>query len=130
MYKPKPWWMQLFTSRTRWLTLYPYIYHPSNVVPDSWTYIKAHEEVHLKQQEGHLYSWLFKYFLNRKFRLDQEAEAIAVELVSIPDKAYREERFEQYCVFLSTSAYFWAASSQEEARVIINTKLLLLNQRL
>lgn len=126
MYKSKPWWL-FFIARDRWVTVYPNIYHPKNIIPDGWTYIKAHEEVHLKQQEGYLYSWLIKYLFSRQFRLDQEAEAIAAELISIPDKDTRDTRFKQYCDFLSSSAYFWAAKSSEQAKVAISVKILLLN---
>ena len=123
MLKPRPWWL-FFIGSSRWVTLYPNIYYP-NYLSNEYEHLEIikHEQVHLEQQKTGLATWFLKYIFNRKFRLDQEAEAIAAELLSLSNVETRAYLLNSYCIYLSNSSYFWAARSSEEARVAINSKL-------
>jgi hypothetical protein len=115
------WWLFWF-NKSRWITIYPNIYHPEYIDLAKYQPVINHENVHLRQQEYMgLYKWLFKYIVSRSFRLDQEVEAIAVELKSYPSIPYG--LLDAYAEDLSDSAYMWAASSKQEA-VLLLTKAI------
>jgi hypothetical protein len=112
------WWLFWLPTGT-WITLNPTIYHPVGVTPEMRPAVLEHEKVHLKQQEGHLKGWLLKYIFSRKFRLDQEAEAIAVEA------SFSNSDFviQTYVELLIGPSYLWAAKSKAVALKAIEEKI-------
>ncbi len=118
--KPKPWWL-FWIGAGRWVTVAPHIYHPRDITePQDHPSIIAHERVHLRQQQEapSLLGWLWRYCTNRAFRLQQEAEAVAVEIAT--DDPRRADRIRTiYAVYLSGFAYLWAARTSEQALTII-----------
>ena len=122
-FRTKPWYLAIFTAG-RWVTLYPWIYLPANAFPTDRPDVAAHEAVHLAQQKAMgLWSWLFRYFVSRSFRLDQEAEGIAMEC-SCTDAPRANLIVLSYSDQLAGSAYFWAAKSPTEAEAVIRLKLI------
>jgi hypothetical protein len=114
--KPKPWWL-FFTPGGFWVTLYPTIYYPKGCDPQAMPKVVAHERVHLEQQQAMgLWSWLLRYCLMPKFRLSQEAEAIAAEQPN-------ELTIEWYARALASWRYLWAAPSPASAEVVIREVL-------
>jgi hypothetical protein len=111
----KPWWLR-FTGACSWVALYPRIYYPSCVAcPQAFPQIVAHERTHLKQQkEMGLCKWLCKYSFNRAFRLQQEAEAIAVE-ISKTDPVERNAAIFMYGHSLCEYRYCWCAKDYTTA---------------
>lgn len=124
MLKPHPWWL-FFIPSYFWITLKPNIYHPKGTDPLQFPAVVAHETVHLSQQsEGNLFMWYLKYAFSRKFRLQMEAKAIAVEIKFYqnlypwdvdPVTNFAERNLQSYADALSSWNYFWAASSKEKA---------------
>jgi hypothetical protein len=122
--KEKPWWLKIFVPRNAWVTIYPNIYYPDCDNPNLEPEIVVHENVHLKQQSQYgLYKWLWRYFTNKAFRLDQEVKAMAVELLVRPE-AQREDYIKYYAGNLSGSFYHHAAKSFEDAANKIRAELL------
>ena len=118
-FKPKPWWLRIITPGC-WVTITPYIYIPDNLNPNLYPATVAHETTHLAQQIATgKWWWLVKYLLFRSYRLDQEAQAIAVE-VSLTSASKRPQVIASYAIDLSSRWYWWAASSPEKATVAIN----------
>ena len=125
MIKHKPWWLTLVTPASAWVTIHPNIYYPEGTVVTDWPDIIAHENVHLSQQEKMgRFLWLFRYFTNRSFRLDQECEAIVAELFNMPPHMDKDWRMKSYAELLSTRYYFWAAPSRNDALIAIRRKTL------
>lgn len=128
MLKEKPWWLKIFVPRNAWVTIYPHVYYPENDNPTLEVEIVIHENVHLKQQSEYgLYKWLWRYFTNKAFRLDQEAKAMAVELLTRPAHM-REDYIKYYAGNLSGSFYHHAASSFESAAQKIRDEMAVLNK--
>ena len=126
MLKEKPWWLKIFVPRNAWVTIYPNIYYPDSDNPKLEKEIVTHENVHLKQQSEYgLLKWMWRYFTNKAFRLDQEAKAMAVELLTRPE-AMREDYIKYYAGNLSGSFYHHAASSFESAADKIRAEVALL----
>jgi hypothetical protein len=125
--KLKPWWLRLVTRDWQWVTIAPTVYQPGSCLllpktrPEYWPII-AHECRHLEQQrKAGLWKWLAGYFLSRRFRLDQEAEAIAVEIGARP--FYQRATFvARYAEDLAGGPYWWAAKSYQHARDAILAK--------
>lgn len=85
MLKIKPWWLNIFTPGYAWVTWLPCIYVPHGVDAFSWPEIIAHEKIHLRQQEEvGRWRYLWRYLTDADFRLDSEAEAMAVEILYLP----------------------------------------------
>ena len=125
--KPKPWWLSLLTSKTAWVTIYPNIYYPKGLNPDTKPYIIKHELVHIKQQSDYgKWKWLWRYVTNKAFRLDQEAKAIAVEISSRPELS-REYYIVVYAKLLSGIGYWHCADSSIEAADAIQKEMRLLS---
>lgn len=125
MIRTKPWWLTIFTPASAWVTIYPNIYHPQGLIPSEWPDIIAHESIHLSQQEKTgRFKWLFKYFTNKSFRLDQECEGIVAELFNLPPHFDKDWRMKSYAELLSGRYYFWAASSRVDALNAIRRKTL------
>lgn len=101
MFKVKPWWLRILTPAHAWVTIHPNIYVPRGVDVFSFPEVVAHEKVHLRQQEAlGRGRWLREYLLRSSFRLQQEAEAVATELLSLP-KDLRPGRLAYYSAALS-----------------------------
>ena len=128
MLKQHPWWLFWLPSRF-WITLSPNIYYPKGENPNYYPAIIAHESVHLKQQSsGNLLKWYLKYVFSRKFRLQMEAEAYAVEvkyqLEAFPwDPAFSDRVLVCAARSLAKWSYMWAAKSQEAAEAAIRAEL-------
>ncbi len=124
MLKEKPFWLKLFTSRTVWVTIYPNIYYPETIGdPIYEKEIVIHENVHLKQQSQYgKCKWLWRYVTNKDFRLQQEAEAMAVEVLSRSPEM-REEYIAYYSEKLSGTFYHHAATSLLEAELAIRAEI-------
>jgi hypothetical protein len=124
--KEKPWWLKIFVPRNAWVTIYPNIYYPEGTDIKLEPEIITHEKVHLKQQSEYgLLKWLWRYFTNKSFRLDQEAKAMAIELLTRP-VYMREDYIKYYADNLSGSFYHHAASSFESAAQKIRDEIALL----
>ena len=124
-FRLKPWYIGIFTAG-RWVTTYPWINVPKDVDPYYYSWITAHETVHLVQQKDMgLYKWLWKYFTNRAFRLDQEAAGAAAEYWALI-KATRipsQDWVNRYAQEYANSSYFWCAKSVEEGEAVLNQKI-------
>lgn len=126
MLKEKPWWLKIFVPRNAWVTIYPHIYYPEGADTKLEPEIITHENVHLKQQSEYgLLKWMWRYFTNDAFRLDQEAKAMAVELLTRPEHM-REDYIRYYAGNLSGSFYHHAASSFESAAEKIRAEIAAL----
>ena len=125
-FRLKPWYIGIFT-KGRWVTTYPWINVPKNTDPTQFPWLVAHETVHLNQQKAMgFWKWLFKYYLHKSFRLDQEAEGAAAEYLELieehrfPNQAWLEEYASEY----AGSSYLWCADSIEEGLVVLQNKIL------
>lgn len=126
MLEEKPWWLKIFVPHNVWVTIYPNIYYPCDSNPSLESEIVAHEKVHLKQQSEYgLLKWMWRYFTNKTFRLDQEAKAMAVELLTRPSHT-REDYIKYYAGNLSGSFYHHAASSFESAADKIRAEIAII----
>jgi len=118
MLKAKSKLQTFFIPDDRWFTLAPYIHYPSHYTEaeaERFTTVIAHESQHIKQQSAtNKWWWLLKYFVVPSFRLSQEAEGIACELNALPESA-RAQVTSAYCKDLSSSAYTWAAWTEDDA---------------
>ena len=120
MIKRMPWWLKAFTGKGYWVTIYPHVYTDEN--PVDYPQIVTHENVHLHQQRTYgKWKWLWRYITNKSFRLDQEAEAIVLELAQL-EEPYRHNRHTFYCKALSSKTYFWCARTVEHAALAIYLK--------
>lgn len=117
--KPLPRWVSRLLPSGTWVTLSPTIYHPRDVDPAAYPHVILHEHVHLRQQASGLLWWLLQYVLSRKFRLEAEAEAYAVEIKSLPEEA-QPARLAEATQLLSGVLYFRCAGSASEAETRIN----------
>ena len=85
--------------RKRGMAVFPHIFMPDSYWSDpvrhtgNWMAYIAHEQKHLDQQSGapskvpvffRLVAWCARYLTDKKFRLQMEAEAIAVEVLYSP----------------------------------------------
>ena len=79
--KPMPGWMKMILGHYAWMTFTPVIYFGDT--PDGeYNASLAHEQTHIRQQEAMgQWKWLWRYFTNATFRLDQEAEGYAAEII-------------------------------------------------
>lgn len=102
-----------------WITWSPNVYHPVDLDPEQFPGVQAHERVHLAQQEGHRGRWLWRYVTRRSFRLHQEAQGIAVEILAARDPIQQRSILESYVEALAGRSYWWAAESPAEARAAI-----------
>ena len=88
MIKPKPTWLRAITPRGTWVTIYPHIYYPESVIDPNLAIYKdivIHEQTHLRQQtEMGLEKWMIRYLTDPGFRVDQECEAVANQIMSVP----------------------------------------------
>jgi hypothetical protein len=126
MLKEKPWWLKIFVPRNAWVTIYPNIYYPDSDNPALEHEIVVHENVHLKQQSEYgLFKWMWRYFTNKAFRLDQEAKAMAVEILARPVQS-REDYIKYYAGNLSGSFYHHAAKSFEIAADKIRAEIAII----
>jgi hypothetical protein len=130
-FRLKPWYIGIFTAG-RWVTIYPYINLPRDRDPNDYPWVVAHESVHIKQQgDMGLWKWLWKYFTNRAFRLDQEAEGVVAEYqAQVSENRNASMVFPNYASALSSIDYFWAARSTEEAMEALNSKLIITDLKL
>ena len=64
----------------------------------------------------------FKYIVSRKFRLDVEADAYAVQVSSTLRLEVKTATLHKAAKWLSGWQYFWCASSYEEALTKIKSK--------
>lgn len=125
----KPWWLRPFSGDAWTITLWPNIY-PEKVYweePDApkWKPLLAHETVHLAQQAptdafylfGKLRSWVWeaRYLLSKSFRLDAEAKAYAVELLTA-QRGDQDWRYWRAVSALAGPGYRHAAESEEAAK--------------
>ncbi len=121
MLKPKPSWLRAITPKGSWVTIYPNIYYPESVIDPNATYyadIIVHETVHLRQQEEMgVEMWLLSYFADPRFRVEQECEAAAEQIMSAPH--LKNSIIYTMCSALMSSTYFYATSSFEESEKII-----------
>ena len=123
MLKEKPWWLKIFVPRNAWVTIYPNVYYPEGVDTKLEPEIITHEGVHLRQQHEYgLYKWLWRYFTNDNFRLDQEAKAMAVELLTRPEYM-REDYIKYYAANLKTDGYIPDTTWDSVQTWIVNTPL-------
>lgn len=126
MFKVKPWWLRLFTASHTWVTIHPNIYVPPGTDPFSFPEIIAHEKVHLRQQdETGLWKWLWRYITRPAFRLQEESEGAAVEILNVT-APFRRGKLEFYSIALSEEDGVYdppfgdpAAATTHEARVAI-----------
>ncbi len=129
--KPRPWWL-FWIGAGRWVTVAPHVYHPKDTTdPQRHPSIIAHEKVHLRQQQEapSLRGWLWRYCTNRAFRLQQEAEAVAVEIAT-GDPRRADRLRTRYATYLSGFAYLWAARTPRHALTAIRrAEAHLLNAR-
>ena len=112
IFRPKPWWLRMVSARYVWFTIHPYVYHPVDTDPTEPSYVPIveHEKEHLRQQgNGGKWTWLLKYCLSRKFRLNREVEALAAELPHRPQE-HHDWRIEGFARQLSSMMYFWCAT--------------------
>ena len=123
-FRDKPWYLAIFTAG-RWVTVYPYINLPSDTNPSDFPWIVAHESVHLKQQQAMgVGKWMWRYFTDRAFRLDQEAAgAVAEYKEQVAENRNADHVLLNYADDFASSAYFWAASSPEAAMTVIKSHL-------
>lgn len=88
MIKPKPLWLRAITPRGTWVTIYPHIYYPESVIDPNLEIYKdviVHEQTHLRQQKKMgLEEWMIRYLRDSEFRVDQECEATAHQIMSVP----------------------------------------------
>jgi hypothetical protein len=121
--KPKPWWLRAVTQPYQWVTIHPVVYYPLDKDPQQYPALIAHEAVHLAQQSATgLVKWLSRYASDRAFRLQQEVEAIIVELSHYPEDM-REHVLIGYAASLAGRDYCWAAKSKEDAEQAIRTTM-------
>lgn len=119
MYREKPWWLRVFTDAGIWVTIYPWVNVPVGIKPESRPEICLHENVHLeRQREMGVWKWLWRYFTDRRFRLDEECMGIAAE-VMVLSISERVARISSYAWMLAGSSYHHAAGSVEEGRAAI-----------
>jgi len=105
-----------------WITIYPNIYPPPGVDAGLHPQVIAHESTHLHQQSWGLGWWMTKYLASRSFRLSQEAQAFSEEIRVLEAMGYHEAAgkvLDTASEDLAGVAYFWAASSPEQARKAI-----------
>ena len=113
--RPKPWWLKAVTKEWQWVAIDPKIYYPLRLDPLKYPAVIEHEKVHLHQQRSTgKFKWLFKYITNKNFRLDQEMEPIAIELLNTPLKN-RKQLAVRYARSLSGLPYLRAAKSYDLA---------------
>lgn len=111
--KTKPWWLRSFVQPYQWVTIWPNIYAPETYFQDKpnplWTPILNHEAIHMmRQKEYGVTRWLFRYAVDKAFRLDEEARGIAVEVLCNPPEQ-REWLAKTYAEALSGPEYKKAA---------------------
>lgn len=121
----KPWLMARLTNPVRWLTIWPWIFAGSAywATPNhpGWAPLIAHERVHLQRQSDYLrpiptrflrtLAWLIAYLVSARFRLQEEALAIAAEMDAAPDITSARRMFDAYCLELAGADYHRAARS-------------------
>jgi len=111
-----------------WYASWGKIYAPASYFkdPDKQKYaaVIEHQIMHIVQQHvfGGTILWWFKYLLNREFRLDQEVEAFAIELLNAP-AADKAEILDKCCLALSSDEYKYAGESALLIRLDILDKL-------
>lgn len=111
----KPWWLRMFIERDTWVTLGTTIYHPDGVDLERSAPIILHEAIHATQQRKYgVVRWLWRYITDRSFRLAQEVEGIATEII-FSDRAARQGLIEFYARALSGRMYRRAATTYTEA---------------
>lgn len=84
----------------------------------------AHETVHIKQQSEYgVEAWWVRYFEDIRFRLDQEAEAYAAEVIWIQKnvKNFRDmaKRIDDLSVDLSSFTYGNIISKEKALKLIL-----------
>ncbi len=124
-FRIKPWYIGIFTSG-RWVTTCPWINVPKGVDPLYYSWIVKHETVHLEQQKAvGFWKWLWKYYSNRAFRLDQEAAGAAAEYWELiaADRLPNQEWLDEYAKQYTNISYLWCAKSQEEGLAVLNQKI-------
>jgi hypothetical protein len=127
MLKTKPFWLSPFVGNLVWVTIYPNIYYPEGINPNLEPEIIAHENVHLKQQNDYgKWRWLWRYLTSKSFRLDQEAKAIAVEILH-RQADMRDQYISWYANMLAGKNYHKAAKSPAIARLAIEKEIAILD---
>lgn len=137
--KPKPSWLNRLTGAGMWVTIVPDVFYPSTVTDPAapeHRRVVVHEGVHIKQQKNKflfLLYWMPCYILSRKFRLGQEVEAVAAEIMAAPQED-REGVKDLYARLLSTEyrPLPWsrpAAKSYDHAKAAITEGLRTLAMR-
>ena len=111
-----------------WYASWGKIYAPATYFkdPDKKKYEATieHQIMHMVQQHvfGGTILWWINYLLNKQFRLDQEVEAFAIELLNSPDSA-KPEILDKCCLALSGKEYKYAGQSALLIRLDILDKL-------
>ena len=125
MLKPKPQWLQRITPAGTWVTLAPHIYHPTYVTkPELYPDIIAHEEVHIRQQTAMgLKVWLTRYMVDKTFRMHQECEATAAQIIEGTDS--KDFVIKTFQAMLNTATYFFCDISSETIKETIEHYLSL-----
>ena len=117
--RPKPFWLRWLTPKNTWVAIFTRIYHPKGIDTGQYPALFGHEMMHLSQQrEKGLIKWLFKYLTSKRFRLQQEVEAIVAELSFLPFNA-RMSVAKGYAKMLAGREYWKAAPSAAEAFELI-----------
>ena len=98
------------------------IYNPNNGFIDE--FVLAHEEVHRLQQGDNPKAWWDKYYVDPKFRLEQELQAYRVQYrvvkAMIPERNQVAQRLFKMAHDLSSEIYGRAVTLTEALKLIKN----------
>lgn len=119
MIKVKPFWLSWFTAPWTWVTIYPYIYRPAHLDPVNFQGVIAHEKVHLERQAAGRWRWLWRWFTDRQFRLDEEVLGMAAEIRWCSSAVEQMAILNSYAFDLASSRYLHAAPSVEVAKRLL-----------
>lgn len=122
-YRTKPFYLQWLTTQDVWVTFYPWINVPPGLDPASRPEICIHENVHLVHQASiGRFTWLWKYFTDRSFRLLEECSGIAAEVLALPPDQ-QNDRIKRYAYQLTTSMYRKASPNPDAAEESIRAAI-------
>jgi hypothetical protein len=126
--KRKSWILNLTTDPNRFLTIWPDIYGSRAYfecpTDPKWLPMIAHERVHLERQGDRRKSlvWLARWRWDATFRLDEEAIAIAQEVITSPEPL-RESLIASYARQLAGPEYYNAAKTPAIAEANIRYRI-------
>jgi len=118
---PKWWKCIPFLQVDMAATVYPYMYFPEDVFNDLHALdpnkhnlsIYIHEKVHLDRQVKHgPFAWNFKYIFSKKFRLEEELEAIRTQMIFLKQNSLGYDIDKKAKQFAS-SIYLWVLPRAE-----------------